>query len=134
MALGPSAAVVDGWLMSVFQQTPFSVSAVWAKAHIGAPGDGTANEAGETTRVDVSACFGTAPADDGTGNNRVITNDAAFTWTAVSDTEVWTHVSFWDDDLVGTFLGSGLMPLSVTAGDDATAQVGDCTILHGNAA
>lgn len=95
---------------------------IYVKLHIGDPGeDGTANAAGETTRVE--ATFGAASAG-------VISNDAAVEWTDVSTTEEYTHGSVWDDPTAGNNLGSGAFgtSVSVTAGDNFTIPVGDLDI------
>jgi hypothetical protein len=56
-----------------------------------------------------------------------ITNSAAVEWTAVSTTETYSHVSFWDASTAGTFLGSDQLAASkaVDAGDDFTIPAGD---------
>jgi len=90
---------------------------VWyCKLHIGAPGaDGTSNAAAETTRV--AADFGT----DG------LSNVGALTWTNVSTTEEYSHVSIWDHATAGNCLWQGDLasPVSVTAGDTFSIAAGD---------
>jgi hypothetical protein len=93
--------------------------APYAKLHLGDPGeDGTANAASNTTRQSVS--FGAAASG-------AITNDAAVTWTSVSATETYSHVSIWDASTGGNCLGSGALSSSVavTSGDNFSIPVGD---------
>jgi hypothetical protein len=56
-----------------------------------------------------------------------ITTDAALTWTSVSNSETYSHVSFWDASTNGNFLGSDALEVSraVTAGDTFTIATGD---------
>lgn len=84
---------------------------VYAKLHTGDPGeDGTSNAAGETTRKEVT--FGAA-------SGGVISLSNSPSWTAVSTTETYSHVSIWDNSTAGNCLGSGALSSSVavTAGD-----------------
>lgn len=135
-----SASVADAMLAAYFQGVSFANTAIWAQPHIGDPGgDGTANPAAETTRVDASGAFGTDPADDGTGTGRLIVSDADIgPWSTVPATEDWTHLSFWDSETPGSgsFLGSGAMTTSksVTEGDDVTITAGHVTARLPNAA
>lgn len=128
VTVGASTSTAAGWLSSVFQARSFVVTDLWLKFHLGDPGDGTANPAAETRRVDASAAFGTDPVDDGTGTKMEIVSDADLpTLTTVAATEDWTHVSFWTDDTTGTFVGSGVLLVaeSVTAGQDVTIPAGN---------
>ena len=130
MAVGMSAATADGVLSAVFQGTSFVVSALWVKLHVGDPGGaGTSNAAGETLRMNASACFGTAPADDGSGMKEAIANTVAIgPWTSVTTAETYSHVSFWTASSGGSFVGSGTLtsPTAVAIGDNFTVQIGDC--------
>lgn len=129
MALGVSVTLLQQTYAAYFQQTSFSVTEVWAKMHVGAPGKvGTTSPAGNTVRMDASACFGTDPVDnlDGTVS---ITNDAEIgPWLAVSTSETYTHISLWTDETAGDFLMSGLITsAAVTAGDNWALPIGDLT-------
>ena len=122
IAVGQANAILDAYGRSVAYSDPASFN---VKLHIGDPGAaGTSNPAGETTRkaVTFSAASGGA-----------LTNSAALTWTAVSTTETYTHVSFWSDIAAGTFLGSDALntPRSVTASDNFEIAIGDLDITLG---
>jgi hypothetical protein len=96
-------------------------SNIYVKLHLGDPGeDGTANAAVETTREAVT--FGAA-------SGGVATSNADVTWTSVSTTETYSHVSLWDASTAGNCLGSGALSSSVgvTAGDNFTIASGDLT-------
>lgn len=102
-------------------RTTFTANAAfYAKLHLGAPGAaGTSNPAVETTRQAVT--FGSAAASG------AISNTAAVTWTNVSTSETYTHVSFWTASSGGTFLGSDDLPASqaVVAGNTFQIPIGD---------
>ena len=86
-------------------------AALYAKLHIGDPGeDGTANAAGNTTRQEVQF---------GAESGGVISLSNSPTWTSVSTTETYSHISLWDSSTVGNCWGSGSLTASksVTAGD-----------------
>lgn len=86
-------------------------AAVYAKLHIGDPGeDGTANAAGNTSRQAVTF---------GASSGGVISLSNSPSWTAVSTTETYSHISLWDNSTAGNCLGSGALSSSVavTAGD-----------------
>ena len=126
---GPSVALAMATFAAYLQQTSVVVEALWVQLHTGHPGkDGTDNIAGNTVRVNASTCFGTDPVDnmDGTISG---SNDAAIgPWLAVSTSETYTHVSFWDDETVGAFQFSGqITAAAVTAGDNWSVPIGDCT-------
>lgn len=129
MAEGMSLATASAVLSAVFQATSYSETAVWAQLHTDHPGaDGTDNIAGNTIRMDASACFGTDPDDDGSGHAEIINDAIIGPWTAVSTSETYTHISFWSDETVGRFIGSGVITAAaVTAGDNWEIPVGDCT-------
>jgi hypothetical protein len=95
-------------------------AAFYVKLHLGDPGAaGANNAAANTTRQQVT--FGNAAA---TG---AISNTAAVEWTSVSNTETYSHVSFWTANAAGTFLGSDDLSstAAVTAGDTFRIPVGD---------
>ena len=86
-------------------------SAVYAKLHTGDPGEaGTSNAAGNTSRQAVE--FGAA-----SGGVISLTNSPS--WTNVSTTETYSHISLWDNSTAGNCLGAGALSssVSVTAGD-----------------
>lgn len=98
-------------------------STVYVQLHTGDPGeDGTANVAGETTRRPTGA-FSAAAA--GTTDN-----DAAITWTAVSTTETYTHISMWDASSAGNclFVGALTSSVAVIALDNFQINAGDLDI------
>lgn len=116
LASGQANAILDALCRSVAYSDP---AAFWVKLHIGDPGSaGTSNAAGETTRQ--QATFSAAASG-------AITTSADLTWTNVSTTETYSHVSFWDASTAGTFLGSDALDTSkaVTAGDTFTIAAGD---------
>ena len=91
---------------------------VYVKLHTGDPGeDGTANAAGNTTRQAVTF---------GASSGGVITSNADVTWTAVSTTETYSHISLWDNSSAGNCLGSGALAASkaVNSGDTFTISSG----------
>jgi len=114
-----SDLVANSWLDAVFNATSYSEAGVFAKLHLGDPGSaGTSNPAAETTRQAVS-CSAAA--------SRAITSDANTEWTNVSATETYSHISIWDANSAGNFLGrddlSSTAP--VTAGDTFRIPTGD---------
>lgn len=97
-------------------------AAVYAKLHTGDPGeDGTSNAAGNTTRQAVT--FGAA-------SGGVISLSNTPSWTSVSTTETYSHISLWDNLTTGNCLGSGALSSSVavTAGDTFTLSALTVTI------
>jgi hypothetical protein len=100
-------------------------AAFWVKLHIGDPGAaGTTNAAANTTRQQATFSASSAGA---------ITTSGAITWTSVSNTETYSHVSFWTASTAGTFIGSDNLEVAraVTAGDTFTIAVGDIDITLG---
>ena len=86
-------------------------AAIYAKLHIGDPGeDGTSNAAVNTSRQAVTF---------GASSGGVISLSNSPSWTNVSTTETYSHVSLWDASSAGNCLGSGALASSVsmTAGD-----------------
>lgn len=59
-----------------------------------------------------------------------MTTSADLTWSSVSTTETYSHVSFWDASTSGTFLGSDDLASSrsVTAGDTFVISAGSLTV------
>jgi len=116
LASGVANAILDAYARSVAWVEP---AELWVKLHTGDPGSaGTANAASNTTRQE--GTFSAAA-------NGSITTSAACTWTSVSATETYSHVSFWDASTAGTFIGSDdlVTPRGVTAGDTFTIATGD---------
>lgn len=131
MSVGMGSSIADSFLGAVFQQTSFSISALWVELHVGDPGvDGSANPAVNTTRVEVTDCFGGAAADDGSGAKRKLANDSIMgPWTDVPAAETYTHVAFYSAETGGTFVGSGTVTAAaVTTGDNFEVPIGDCVI------
>jgi hypothetical protein len=119
-AVGECNKMLDAW---AGRTTYTANAAVYTKLHTGDPGAaGTSNAATNTTRQAVT--FGVA------ASAGAISNTAVVEWTAVSTTEVYSHVSFWTASSGGTFLGSDDLSstASVTAGDTFRIPVGDLDI------
>ena len=120
MATGIAASIANSWLDGLCRSVTWTEpAAFYVKLHLGDPGPaGTSNAAVETTRQAVTFSAASAGA---------ITNSAAVTWTNVSTTETYSHVSFWDASSAGTFLGSDALETSraVTAGDTFEIAIGD---------
>lgn len=118
-----AAATVNSWLDGLCRSVTWAEpNEFWVKLHLGNPGTaGTSSPANETTRK--QGTF--AAADDG-----LIRNSAALTWTAVSTTETYTHISFWDASAGGVFLGAKALSASVpaTATKDFKILAGDITL------
>jgi hypothetical protein len=95
---------------------------VLRQAPHGRPGCfGTANAAGNTTRVAVTC----SAASGGS-----ITNSADVVWTSVSTAETYSHVSFWSATSAGTFLGSDDLAVArtVAVGDNFTISAAALTL------
>jgi hypothetical protein len=98
----------------------YANAAVWVKLHTADPGAaGTTAAAANTTRQQATCATAAA-----TG---AISNTAAIEWTAVPNTETYSHVSLWTAATAGTFLGSDDLSTTaaVTAGDTFRIPVGD---------
>jgi hypothetical protein len=108
-------AVLDAYARSQVWSEP---AELWVKLHTADPGTGATAPASNTTRQE-----GTFSAASG----GAITTSADCTWTSVSATETYSHVSFWDASTGGNFLGSDALetPRGVTAGDNFTIAAGD---------
>lgn len=123
MAVGLAAAQANAILDALCRSVAYSdPAAFWVKLHIGDPGAaGASNAAGETTRK--QATFSAA-------SGGAITTSADLSWTSVSTSETYSHVSFWDANAAGNFLGSDALDTSraVTAGDNFTIVAGDVDV------
>ena len=124
MAVGASAATANGMLDALCRSVAYDPVGFFVKLHLADPGSaGTTSPAVNTVRQSVT--FGAASAG-------AIQNSVAVTWTSVSTTETYSHVSFWDTvgPAGGTFLGSDALnaPVAVTLGDDFTIPIGDLDI------
>lgn len=115
-----SDLVANSFLDAVARNVSYAEAAVWVKLHLGDPGSaGTTNAAVETTRK--QATFGSA------ASGRAISNTVAVEWTNVSTNETYTHVSLWDAESGGNFLGRDDLssPAPVEAGDTFRIPIGD---------
>lgn len=115
-----SDLVANSVLDAIARNTSYAEAAVWVKLHTGDPGSaGTSNAAANTTRK--QATFGSA------ASGRAISNTVAVEWTNVPNTETYSHVSLWDDETAGSFLGRDDLSSSaaVTVGDTFRIPIGD---------
>ena len=115
--------VRNSMLNALCRNTSFANASVYVKLHTGDPGTAGANSpAGNTTRV--QATFG-AVASGG-----AISNSVAVSWTSVSTSETYTHVSLWTASTAGTYLGNGALTQSkvVNAGDNFSIAIDDLDI------
>lgn len=118
-----SDTVRNAFLNALCRNTSYANAAVWVQLHLGDPGSaGTSNPAGNTTRQ--QATFGTV------ASGGAISNTAAVAWTAVSNSETYTHASLWSASTSGTFLGSAALTQSkvVNAGDNFSLPIGDVDV------
>src|SRR3990172_5389491 len=116
LASGIANSILDAYARSVAWSEP---AELWVKLHTGDPGSaGASNAASNTTRQE--GTFSAAASG-------AITTSADCTWTSVSATETYSHVSFWDASTAGTFLGSDDLatPRTVAVGDNFTIATGD---------
>lgn len=89
-------------------------STVYVKLHLGDPGEaGTSNAATETTRQSATL---------GASSSGTRTASALPTWTNVSTSETYSHISLWDNVSAGNCWWTGALTASkaVTAGDTFT--------------
>lgn len=102
--------------------TTFKTNYTWVKLHVGAPGAaGTANPAGNTTRQQATWTASVT--------TQAMANTNTITWTGVSTSEDYTHVSIWTASTAGTFGGSGVVTANaVTSGDTFTIPIGDLDV------
>src|SRR5262245_21718453 len=123
MAIGIAATVLNGWVDALCRGTNYTApAAFWVKLHTGDPGaSGTANPAGNTTRVQPT--FAVAA-----GGQASITGD--LDWTSVSTAETYSHVSFWSASSSGSFLGSDDLnsPRTMAVGDNFQIPSGSLTV------
>lgn len=109
--------------LNVLRNTAYAaIATAYVQLHVGNPGAaGTANVAGNTTRqaVTFAAASGGSMASNG-----------AATWTNVSTTETYSHISIWDAAAAGncTDFGALTAPVAVTAGDTFTIASGSLTL------
>lgn len=91
---------------------------LYAKLHTGNPGAaGTSNAAGETTRKSFTR---------GAASSGATSNAGALTWTNVSTSEDYSHVSLWDASSGGNcWMVGTLTANAVTAGDTFEIAAGD---------
>jgi hypothetical protein len=120
MTVGLAAATANAFLDALGNAANYTAPTVfYVKLHTADPGaSGATAAAGETTRKQASFAAASGGA---------ITTDAALTWTNVSTSETYSHVSFWDHISAGNFLGSDDLAVAraVTAGDTFTIATGD---------
>lgn len=123
MTTGIASATANAWLDALCRSVAYSdPAAFWVKLHTGDPGAaGTTSAATNTTRQ--QGTFSAASAG-------AITTSSNLTWSSVSTTETYSHVSFWDSSASGTFLGSDALDTAraVTAGDDFTIVAGSLSL------
>ena len=123
MTTGLKASVANALLDALCRATNYTAPvAFYVKLHTGDPGAaGTSNAASNTTRQ--AATFSAASSGTSTSN-------ADVAWTYVSNTETYSHVSFWDASSAGNFIGSAALSSSrsVVAGDDFTIPSGSLTL------
>jgi len=122
VAEGLSVDTANALLSAIFQQTSYAVTGLWVQLHTDAPGsDGTSNVAANDTRMDATACFGSAPAGGSIANDVEIGP-----WFSAPASETYTHASLWTASSGGTFVGSGtITSAAVTTGDDFPIPIGD---------
>jgi len=86
-------------------------SGVWVKLHLGDPGE-TGVTAPAVNTVRQSVTFSAASGGTSTSSNTP-------TWTSVSTSETYSHISLWDNVSAGNCFGSGALAASkaVIAGD-----------------
>lgn len=120
MATGLASTIANSILDALCRNTSWTQPpAFWVKLHTGDPGSaGSSAAATNTTRQ--QGTFSAASAG-------AITNSSALTWTSVSTTETYSHVSFWSSSSSGNFLGSDSLETArgVQAGDNFTIAIGD---------
>lgn len=113
----------DKLLDLVFNGTSYAgQSTFYVKLHTGDPGEAcTSNAAGETTRKAATV---------GASSSGTVTSDADITWTNVSTSETYSHISLWDNSTGGNALWYGQLSSSkaVNAGDTFTIASGSLTI------
>jgi hypothetical protein len=123
MADGTAGGVADSLLGLMLNGAAFAGFATpFVQLHTGLPGpNGTANVAGNTTRVATGA-FARAAAGSWQ-------NSAAINWTAVSTSETYTHATLWSAASAGTFIQSGTIAASpITSGSNFQIAANGLTV------
>lgn len=124
MTTGLSSATAQGILNEMCNAGSWTIpTSFWVKLHLGDPGAaGASNTASNTTRQ--SASFASAAAAG------TITTSGDVSWTSVSATESYSHVSFWDASTGGNLIATDNLETTrgVTAGDNFTIVAGDIDI------
>lgn len=127
MATGLSSTMAVGILNELCNAGSWTVpTSCWIKLHLGDPGAaGSTSPASNTTRQ--AASFSSA------STNGTITTSADITWTSVSATESYSHISAWDASTGGNFIFSDNLETTrgLTAGDNFTISAGDIDISIG---
>lgn len=117
-------------IKAVLAQTPDAFPTdLYVQLHIGDPGaDGLGNPAANTLRVIITFGAATNISTDGRAQ---AASDAAVAWAAVPNTETYSHISIWDDLVVGNawYKDAMVAPVPVTAGGAFVFPVGQ-TIDH----
>ena len=123
MTTGLASGVANSLLSAVAKATNYTAPvAFYVKLHTADPGAaGATAAAGNTTRVVTSM----AAASGGS-----IATNADVNWTAVSTSETYSHVSFWDAVTAGNFIGSSALttPRAVLIGDNFSILSGTLTL------
>ena len=123
MAVGIAPATLNAWLNAYCRNVAYTQpAAFWVKLHLGDPGAaGAGNTAANTTRQ--QATFSAASGGS-------LPTSADINWTNVPNAETYSHVSFWDASVAGTFLGSNALTVArtVAVGDNFTILAGQLTL------
>jgi len=120
MTTGLASGVADSILNALCKNAAWTQpAAFWVKLHTADPGSAGATAAA----TNATRAQGTFSSSSG----GAITTSSDCTWTSVSTTETYSHVSFWSSSSAGTFLGSDALETArgVTAGDNFTILAGD---------
>jgi hypothetical protein len=122
MADNIAAGVANSFLAALLNSGSFSGYSPYVQLHTGAPGAaGTTNIAGNNVRQ-AAGSFST-PAGGSTANS------AAITWTSVSTSETYSHVSLWSASTGGTFIASGsISAAAILAGQNFQIPTGGMTV------
>lgn len=123
LVTGALANYAEDLLMNAFRNVSADITACYVKLHISDPGeDATNGAASNTTRQQVTAWNAAA--------SGAKTSNAAVTWTSVSATETYSHISLWDASTSGNALWYGALTTakSVNAGDTFTISSGSLSI------
>lgn len=123
MATGTASTIANSILNALTRNVAWTQpAAYWVKLHLGDPGAaGATSPAANTTRQ--QATFSAA-------SGGAVTTSADINWLAVPNAETYSHVSFWDASVAGTFLGSNALTVArtVAIGDNFTITAGQLTI------